>query len=249
MLDFYIFGSVIIVSLISFVGAVVLATSDKIGGPKFEVVILWLVALAIGALGADAALHLMPEALAMIGLSAWPLFIGGLIAFFLLDKVLHWRHHHPTHTPGKIEPRGIMNLVGDGLHNATDGIAIALSYIIATPTGIATSLAVILHEIPQELGDYGILRDAGFTRRAAIFWNFISALAAILAAFIVRVWLGEKAETFSQYLLAFTAGGFAYITYLLVKHLRENRNSKSWLFFVPAAALGVVVMALLKLIG
>lgn len=234
--------SVGIVSLISLVGVTVLARFDREGGP-----IKFLIALAIGALLGDVALHILPESYEELGIvSSWWL-LGGFGIFFLLEKVLHWRHEHASEVEGKIEPFGVMNLVADGLHNLIDGALIAASYAVSLPVGLATTVAVVLHEIPQELGDYAVLRSAGFSKARALIWNFVSALFAILGA-IIALAIGIDLELNAQKVLAFTAGGFLYIVVLLVQRLGSEVPFARLASNVAGAATGVLAMWLLTLI-
>lgn len=207
--------SVAVVSLISLIGAVVLARYDR--GASHMLV---LISLAIGALLGDVFIHLLPEAYENGESAAWWI-MGGFLVFFIIEKGLHWRHEHEPAEEGQIEPYGVMNLVGDGLHNFIDGALIAASYMVSFPIGIATTVAVVLHEIPQELGDYAILRSAGFSRAKALFWNFMSGVAAILGTILVLV-LGINIELTALQILAFTAGGFIYLVMILLKKLEEE---------------------------
>lgn len=234
--------SVVIVSLISLVGVAILARSDREGSPmKF------LIALAIGALLGDVAIHILPETYEEIGLGAASWLLGGFAVFYLLEKVLHWRHEHASETEDKVEPYGVMNLFADGLHNLIDGALIAASYAISFPIGLATTIAVVLHEIPQELGDYAILRSAGFTKARALGWNFVSALFAIVGAVTVLV-IGIDVETSAHQLLAFTAGGFLYIVVLLVQRLGAEVPIIRLLTNLVGVGTGVFLMWLITLI-
>ena len=233
--------SVGIVSLISLTGAVVLARHEKNSG-----LVTILISLAVGALLGDAFIYLLPEAYEAGADAAWWI-LGGFLTFFLIEKGLHWRHEHVARE-GKIEPYGVLNLIGDGLHNFIDGILIAASYLISFPIGLATTIAVVLHEIPQELGDYAILRSAGFSRRQALFWNFMSAVAAILGAVIVLA-LDVDVEIAAQKILAFTAGGFIYLVMILLKRLEEEAPVRKAFGQIVMIVVGVGLMWLIKLVG
>ena len=155
----YIFGSVLLVSLISFIGVFTLS----IKADKLRKILIYLISFSAGALLGDAFIHLLPEIVKSNGFSLQIslLILGGIALFFFLEKIIHWRHcHHPT-TEEHVHPFAIMNLVGDGVHNFIDGLIIAGSYLVSLPVGIAATIAVIFHEVPQEIADFGVLLYAG----------------------------------------------------------------------------------------
>jgi zinc and cadmium transporter len=137
---------------------------------------------------------------------------------------------------------GVMNVVGDGFHNLIDGLVIGGSYLVSVPLGLATTLAVIFHEIPQEIGDFGILLHAGFNKAKALLLNFVSALAAFLGA-VVALAIGSRVAGFSEFLIPFTAGGFIYIagSDLIPELHKEVKPSRSFFQFV-ALLLGLLLM-------
>lgn len=236
--------SVVIVSIVSLIGVIALAVSEE----RLKSPLDWLVGLAIGALFGDAVFHLLPESFAHLGKAAGVYLAAGLVLFFIFEKLLHWRHSHKATHPSNIEPIGWLNLSADGIHNFIDGMLIAASYLVSAPIGYATTVAVILHEIPQELGDYGILREANFSRRAALFWNFLSGLAAILGAMAV-LYFGIGSEESSVKLLAFTAGGFLYMVLILLQKVGSELTTKRVFMYASAITLGVVAMWLLTFVG
>ena len=141
-----------------------------------------------------------------------------------------------------------MNLIGDGIHNFIDGLIIAASFVINFPLGIATTIAVIAHEIPQELGDFGVLVYGGFTKLKALFFNFLTALTAILGA-VIGFFLAGSVEGFVPFLIPFAAGGFIYIAASdLVPELHKEADLKksilSFIFFL----LGIIFMYVIKII-
>ncbi len=217
--------SVVIVSFISFIGIFFLALKKKF----LNKILILLVALASGALLGGAFFHLLPESLDL-GIEKTSLFIiSGILVFFVLEKFLHWRHCHkgkcPEHTFSQII------LLGDGLHNFIDGLIIAAAYLINISLGITTTIAIILHEIPQEIGDFGVLVYGGFSKGKALFYNFLSALTAILGA-IVGYFLSRSLDV--TFLLPFAAGGFIYIasTDLIPELHKRIKVSESVLQFI-----------------
>ena len=203
----YALASVFVVSMISFIGLV----TFSIKGTRLLHLIIYLVSLSAGTLIGDAFLHLLPES-SSSGFTITVSFsvLLGIASFFVLEKLISWRHCHvPT---GKQHPHtfAYMNLVGDGVHNFIDGMIIAASYIASIPIGIATTLAVMLHEIPQEMGDFGVLLHGGFNRTRALLVNFLTALTAVLGA-VMAMLLASLIAGLETVLLSFAAGGFIYI--------------------------------------
>jgi zinc and cadmium transporter len=233
------------VSLVSFAGASVLA----LGPERLRSVLPALVALAAGALLGDAFLHLLPEAVDHAGgfttTVAWGT-LGGLLGFFLIEQVIHWHHHGEDIEPGAGHVHHVawMNLLGDMIHNFVDGMLIAGTWLVGPEAGLATTVAVAFHEVPQEFGDFGVLLHAGFTPRRALFLNFVSACAAIVGA--VLVLLLESDAGLGELLTPIAAGGFLYVACAdLVPELRARARGKALIGVGAALALGVVVIALL----
>ena len=244
-------GSVVAVSLISLVGVTALAWRED----RLRQILLWLVALAAGALFGDVFIHLLPE---MFAAATDPLplalgILGGVLAFFALEKFLAWRHEHKVencvdcekyHGP-IIAPLGHLNLAADGLHNFIDGVIIAASFLTSPAVGLATTLAVILHEIPQEIGDFGVLLHSGFSRGRAILFNLLSASLAILGAIFTLI-VGQQVENAAVGLLAFAAGGFIYLAGSdLVPELHKTTDLKKSLGQFAALIIGIGLMTLL----
>ncbi|MBU0708002.1 ZIP family metal transporter [Patescibacteria group bacterium] len=237
--------SVIIISLISLVG--ILAISTNIN--KLKKYLLLLVSFSAGSLLGGAFIHLLPETYEesdILGLLPF-LILGGIVLFFFIEKVLCWRHCHIPTSEEHPHPLGINNLIGDGLHNFIDGMIIAGSYIVSIPVGIATTVAVILHEIPQEIGDFGVLLHAGYSKGKALFLNFLSALTAVLGA-VITLAIGTSVEGIQQYIIPITIGGFIYIaTADLIPELKKEINLGKSFLQLLALLLGMGIMALLLL--
>ena len=165
----------------------------------------------------------------------------GIVLFFLAEGFLHWFHHHHEHEDKK-DPRMWLIIIGDTLHNALDGVAIAASFLISIPTGIVTTFAVAAHEIPQEIGDFGLLLSKGMRRREVLLVNIMSALATTVAA-IGAYWIGSEEKLPIGILLGLSAGFLLYIAtsdIIPTIHAKQNRR----LFDIQALLLiaGVLVV-------
>ncbi len=239
-------ASVVLVSLVSLIGIVFLGLNER----WLKRSVFFLVSLAVGALFGDAFLHLLPEAYgAGGGLRCSLLALAGIFLFFALEKFLRWQHRHLPDEDGRaLHPVGYMNLVADGVHNLIDGMIIASSYLVGLHVGVATTVAVLLHEIPQEIGDFGILLHAGFSRRRALLLNLGSALLAVAGALLVLA-LGTRADGWVAAITPLTAGGFIYIagSDLLPELHKESKPLQSLVQFAAMAA-GVGLMLLLLLV-
>jgi zinc and cadmium transporter len=211
------------------------------------------VSFAAGTLIGAAFLDLIPEALEKGSEPILVYVIVGIIVFFLLEKVLYWyhchNHHCDAHHKHRVKEYTYLNLVGDALHNMLDGAIIAVSFFADFRLGVATTLAVIFHEIPQEIGDFAILVKGGYSQGRALMMNFFSGLTAILGAVLAFVFL-EAFEALEPIALAFAAGGFIYIALVdLLPEIHETADSRKALIEVMAFIVGVIVIGLLHLVN
>lgn len=239
----YPLASVFLVSLLSFAGVLFLVIRTE----KLQSILSVLVSFAAGGLLGDVFLHLLPEATGETGftLNISLSLLVGLLAFFVLEKFVHWRHCHIPTSKSHPHPLALMNLVGDGLHNLIDGALIAASFLVNIRLGLATALAVILHEIPQEIGDFGVLVHAGLTKKKALIFNFLSALMAVTGALLVLI-LGTEITSLTQLLIPFTAGGFLYIAGSdLIPELHKETDLVKSLFQMLGLILGIGIMLIL----
>jgi len=238
--------SVTLVSLVSLVGVVIFVVSDVL----LKRWIFALVAMSAGALFGDVFIHLVPE---LFLDAAYPLplslsILGGIVLFFMLEKFLRWHHchdmdeHEPAHSKAHI---GQLNLISDAVHNLVDGLFIGISYTLSIPVGIATTVAVFLHEVPQEIGDFGIFLHAGFSKRKALFLNFISALFAVFGTLIALYW-GNNLAGFSEVVLPLMIGMFIYIAGSdLVPELHKTTRLKTSLEQLFFLLIGILFMVAL----
>ncbi len=237
--------SVLIISAISLVGIFFLSLNEN----RLQRILFFLVSFAVGGLFGDAFIHLLPEASAQIGPGpATPLYvIIGILVFFIVEKIIRWRHCHIPTSKQHPHPIVAMNVIGDAVHNLIDGMVIAASYLTSQPLGLATTLAVVLHEIPQEIGDFGILVHGGISPRRALLYNFLSALTALVGAMLILL-TGPYFKDFTIILLPITAGGFIYIAGSdLIPELQVCEGIKNTFWQLAAIILGVLIMLLLRL--
>lgn len=241
--------STVLISLVSFVGVLILFVKEK----WLNRIILLLVAFSAGALLGAAFLDLLPESLREISnkddiLKVFLFALLGFLSFFILENFVHWHHHHSKEHP-EIMPLSYLILISDSVHNFIDGIAIAASFVVSFPLGIATSLAVILHEIPQEIGDFGILIYGGIKKAKALFLNFISAVAAVFGG-LTGFFLSEKIGESVIFLLPFAAGNFIYIACSdLIPEIKEKTPPKRTISYFFIFLLGLALMYALSLIN
>lgn len=233
-----------VISLLSLIGVLTLAISDKL----LKKVLLALVGLSAGTLLGGAFLHLIPESMhelePLLGHdNVFMLVLLGFVIFFVLEKML-WRHCHDKEC--KIHTFAYINLVGDGVHNFIDGLIIAASFLINVELGIITTTAVLAHEIPQEIGDFGVLVYGGLSKKKALLFNFITALTA-LAGGVIGYYMIPHLGDFQHYILPIAAGGFIYIAASdLVPELhKEKRLSRSILAF-STFIIGIFLMWYVK---
>lgn len=231
------------VSLVSLIGITTLSLKQDL----LKRVLFLLISLAAGALLGDAFIHLIPEAFAEGASTPVALAIlAGILCFFALEKFFHWHHSHgddefsPEHA--RIHPVGNLVIVSDGIHNLIDGLAIGAAFMVSPEIGIATAAAIALHEIPQEIGDFGLLIHAGFSRMQALLVNFASALTAFVGLGIAFL-LGNSSEAFIPLIAAFAAGNFIYIALAdLMPELQKTTDGKRSFLQIVMLLIGIGAM-------
>lgn len=239
--------SVFLVSILSLIGIFTLS----LNAVRLRKITLFLVSFAVGGLFGDSFIHLLPEAFekSRDNLMTSLLIVLGILVFFILEKFLRWRHFHVINSEKILHPVVTMNLISDGIHNLIDGMIIGASYTVSIPIGLATTLAVILHEIPQEIGDFGVLVHGGLSTKKALLFNLLSATTSILGA-IISLAIGPHVENYALSLLPITAGGFLYIAGSdLIPELQHDVKILTSLWQFVLIILGVGIMALLTLLN
>ena len=206
-----------------------------------------LIPYAIGTLLGAAFFGMIPHALLQLAsTSVLPTVLGGIILFYVLEKFAVWRHCHEQ--PCDVHTRtGTMILIGDSIHNFVDGVAIAVAFAGSVSLGIATSVAVIAHEVPQEVGDFAILLESGFSRSRALWFNMLSSLTALLGA-VITYFILPVVQPLVPYLLSVSAASFIYIALAdLVPGRRATGGLRSLAWELPLIALGMGTIFALRL--
>lgn len=239
-----------LISLIAFAGVFILFLKEKL----INKVVLILVSFSAGALLGGAFLHLIPETIEKVGetalLKTFLYVLFGFVVFFILEQFIRWHHHHNVYCDDcpKEAPFSYLILISDAIHNFIDGLIIAASFIISSPVGLATALAVAVHEIPQEIGDFGVLIHGGFAKRKALILNFLSSITVIFGG-IIGFFLSEKIGSSIVFLLPFAAGHFIYISAAdLIPEIKHKESFKKSVVHLFAFLLGIGLMLLLRLL-
>ena len=246
MVWIYGLGSVILVSGISLIGVLTLWLTQNF----IKRIVLLLVSLSAWALLGDAFIHLLPELIRNgdFNITASLIILWGITFGFIMEKILHWRHCHLPTTAAHPHPVAIMNLVGDSVHNLIDWLIIGASYLISIEVGIATTIAVILHEIPQEIGDFGVLVHGWFSSKKALLFNFYTALAAIVWLIIALV-LSQHIQWVHGILIPLAIGMFIYIAGSdLIPEMHKETATKQSLLQLVFFLLGIWCMLLVLII-
>jgi len=233
-----------LVSLISFVGVSILFLKEQ----ALSKIILILVAFSAGGLMGGAFFDLIPEAVEQGGslFASLSFVIVGFCSFFVLEQFIKWHHHHSARHP-EIASFSYLILISDGLHNFIDGLIIAGSFLAGFPVGVVTTLAIVMHEIPQEIGDFGILIYGGVKRLRALFLNFLSAFIAVFGG-ITGFFLFENISGNISFLLAFAAGTFLYISASdLIPQIKSEGSFKNSAAYFLVFILGLALIWLLTL--
>lgn len=243
--------SVAVVSLLSLVGIFAISMREN----TLDKILFVLLSFSAGTILGTAYFDLLPEAVELFGegqLGAAVTYVTlGFLAFFFLERFIYWYHGHvhgyesPVDEKMTVKRFVYLNLLGDGIHNLLDGMIIAAGFLVAVPVGLTTTLAVIFHELPQEVGDFGVLVYGGFTRYRALLANFVTALTAFAGVFIAS-YFSTLMQNFTSYLIAFGGGGFIYLAASeLIPEMQEEKNiGKSIIQFV-LFVLGLVIIWLL----
>ncbi len=248
----WIIGATFLISFISFIGVLTLSFKKDF----LKKILVVLVAFSAGALIGVAIFDLVPETLEAAGSSASIYIVSGILIFFVVERFIGWHHSHheadidpaghKEHHHSHEKPFVYIALASESVHNFIDGTLIAASFIVNVPLGIATTIAVALHEIPQEIGDFAILLHGGLKPRKALFYNFLVAITAV-AGGVISFFLSSQIENSIPVLLGIAAGGFLYVA--IVDLLPElHKSGTGWkrnLAQLVSLGIGIVVIYLL----
>jgi len=246
---FWIIGSTFLISLIAWVGALALFLKEKL----LDRILLVLVALSAGGLIGGAFLHLLPEAVSRVeaassaSLNLFSYLLVGFCLFFVLEQFIKWCHEH--YSIHQKKPVSYLVLISDLVHNFIDGLVIAGSFMVGFPVGVVTTFAIALHEIPQEIGDFGVLIYGGFRKARALIWNYISAITVIFGG-IAGYYLSALVEESAVLLLPFAAGNFIYIAASdLIPEIKHGEDVRRNLVHFFTFLIGILLMFGIKLMA
>jgi zinc and cadmium transporter len=234
-------AATIVVSLVSLIGIALLSLKKK----TLDSVLFYIISFAIGSLLGAAFLDLLPESIGGIDAgAALASALAGMILFFVLERLVHWHHAHHDHTKHE-KPLAYLSLLGDAMHNFFDGVAIAASFASSSALGIATTIAIVLHEIPQELSDFTLLLYSGFSVKKAILSNLLVAFTSVLGVFAFFA-LASQIQDLNYYGMALAAGGFIYVAGSdLIPEMHKETGTKRSVLQLATVLAGIMSIWLL----
>ena len=238
--------STLVISIIGQIGFFVFILKDNI----LRKILIFFISFSAGSLIGGAFFHLLPEVIEkrddVLMVFVWV--IAGFCLFFIMEKFLRWHHCHDKECGEKIH-LGQINMVGDGIHNFLDGIIVMAAFVVNPALGLATTISIISHEIPQELGDFGVLLYSGYNKTKAIIYNFLLSAVAILGA-LVGYFLSNEISGFTSIIIPLAAGGFFYIAASdFIPEMQKEINAKSSILNFLVFILALVFMFFIKILG
>jgi zinc and cadmium transporter len=243
-IESYQLGFILIALFAGSIGSVMLAgllmlTNDN----QLQTISTYLTYLAGGTLLGAALLGMIPKATSMMDTSAaMMLVLVGILFFFVLEKFILWRSCRNKDCKRHMQAAVPMILIGDAFHNAIDGMVIAAAFMSSTELGVFVTISVIFHEIPQELGDFGILLKSGLSRRKALFYNILSGSTAIIAGLLAYYFMASM-KSLIPYALAFSAASFLYIALAdLIPEMHKKTSFKDSLIQILLILSGVLII-------
>ncbi|MEM4134296.1 MAG: ZIP family metal transporter [Candidatus Micrarchaeia archaeon] len=241
MVVFEVLISVLIVSLMSLIGIFTLYFKEETVEKSLSI----LISLAAGTLLGAAFLDLIPESFEIMETkTAMILVLVGFLLFFVLEKFILWHHCHNKQCKHRERKKALpyLNIIGDGVHNIIDGMVIAVAYLTDPSLGIVTTIAIMMHEIPQEIGDFGILLYSGLNKWTALAFNFLTALTAMIGAMVILI-LDVSFQSITAFLLPLAAGHFIYIAAAdLIPELQITTNKKESAIQLAVLLIGILLI-------
>lgn len=237
----FILAATIINGFVALIGGLTLGLKRK----QVDKILIILVSFSAGALLSGALFHMLAESLEMMEtMTAFVYLLVGFILFFIIERFLHWHHCHKGECD--VHPFSDLILVGDAVHNFIDGLVIAAGFLVGIPFGILTALIIIAHEIPQEIGDFGVLLYGGYKTKKALIYNFLVQLTSVVGG-IVGFFFLYTPESVS-FLLPFAAGGFIYIAASdLIPELHKEQSLKKSMFSFAFFIIGIAFLLGIKI--
>ncbi|MBT3405965.1 ZIP family metal transporter [Candidatus Woesearchaeota archaeon] len=242
--------SVLVVSLVSIVFAIPFLLKKKISSK----VLLFLLSFSVGVLLSTVFMNFLPEVMEHShGIGASLFILSGFLVMFILEKFIHSHHQKKCEKNGCGHSHAYhlapINLIGDAVHNFIDGLVIAGAYAVNVTLGVAATISIIFHEIPQEIADFGVLIYSGMSRKKALLFNVMSAVTAIIGT-VIGILLIDKLHGFIDFIIPFAAGNFIYIAASnLVPQLHRHCKLKDTILHIFAIVLGVALVALITVYG
>ena len=239
----WIVGSSILMCVLALIGATTLSLNEK----ALQRLLLPLVALSAGSLLGGAFFHMIPESIEKTGadLSVYIYVVAGFTFFLLLEQLLHWHHCHRDETECN-KPQTYLILIGDGIHNFIGGIAVAGTFLIDIRLGISTWLAAAAHEVPQEIGDFGVLLNGGWSRKKALLFNLLSSSTFLLGGLLTYL---LSFNDWIYYLIPFAAGNFIYIGASdLIPEVNKHRNFSNSILHFICFCIGISILLGLRVL-
>lgn len=249
MIPLYTLSAVVLTSLLSFLGIFFFLFEES----TIRKLLLYFVSLSTGALLGDVFIHIIPDLAESSDFSkSLYILLVGILFSFILEKIIHWRHCHvlpsDAHAHHHHHPMGIISIVGESMHNFIDGLVIASAFLASVPIGISTTIAVVLHEIPHEVGNVAILLHSGYSKEKALLFNCLSAATSILGALLVIV-LSTTSVALGDFVLPFAAGNLLYIAGSdLIPELHKETELRKTLGQLVCIVLGMAIMYGVKLL-
>ncbi len=238
----FILLATLINGLVGLVGIVAVGLKEK----TLHKILIILVAFSAGALLSGAFFHMLAESMEVLGsMLAFGYVMVGFIVFFIMERFLHWHHCHEGHCD--VHPVSHLILVGDAIHNFIDGLVIAASFLVNIPFGFLTTLIIISHEIPQELGDFGVLIYGGFKKARALGLNFLVQLTSVIGGLVGFFFIATPESV--GFLLPFAAGGFIYIAASdLIPELHKEESIKKSMLSFAFFVIGILFLLGIKIV-